>query len=713
MDERIFALDIGTRSVTGILLEKENNNFTVIDYYLKEHKERSMRDGQIHNVIAVAEVIKDVKEELEKRHGKLDKVSVAAAGRALKTVQAEAIIQLGQHPITDNETIKHLELSAVQAAQAKLASMESDNTYANYYCVGYSVLQYTLDGEQIGSLIEQSGNETAVEIIATFLPKVVVESLLAALGHTNLEMEALTLEPIAAIDVLIPESMRRLNVALVDIGAGTSDIAITDKGTVVAYGMVPAAGDEITEAISDQYLLDFPIAEQTKRNIVTNGSDVFKDILGFESTIHYETLVEDIKENIDKLAGSIAAEILELNSRPPKAVMLIGGGSLTPEISRALAAKLQLPENRVALRGIDAIQNLTKTEQLPAGPDFVTPIGIAIASKQNPVHYVSVKVNDRMVRMFEMKVLTIGDCLVQAGIDLKKLYGKPGAASIVTVNGNEITLPGEYGHPPGIRLNNEDTTVDTLIHDGDEITIEKGNNGKEPRVTVEELFGEGASTSIYFNDKITELSTVFYVNGHIKPKTYLIQDNDDIVMKQVNTIEDFLASESTERMKSTKPFIIYVNNHEVPINKGEAYIYLNGHKAHPEHHLKQNDRLTITAAQNPTVHDVLEQLDKQYWNAIRVTYNEKPVLLKQQLLTVTRNQAELTEDTPLQFNDYLEIRDKKVEPFIFQDIFRYVDVDMTYATGDFQLYKNNQKTTFYETIEHGDKLRLEWGEKQM
>ena len=86
-------------------------------------------------------------------------------------------------------------------------------------------------------------------------------------------MEALTLEPIAAINVLIPPSMRRLNVALVDIGAGTSDIAITDSGTVIAYGMVPIAGDEVTEAISDQYLLDFPMAEKAKRELINHQHD--------------------------------------------------------------------------------------------------------------------------------------------------------------------------------------------------------------------------------------------------------------------------------------------------------------------------------------------------------------------------------------------------------------------------------------------------------
>src|SRR5699024_10663995 len=137
------------------------------------------------------------------------------------------------------------------------------------------------DGEQIGSPIDQTGDNVSVEIIATFLPKVVIESLLAALDRANLTMDALTLEPIAAIHVLIPDSMRRLNVALIDIGAGTSDIAITSDGTVTAYGMVPVAGDKITEAISDEYLLDFQVAEKTKRDIVSHGEASVHDILGF------------------------------------------------------------------------------------------------------------------------------------------------------------------------------------------------------------------------------------------------------------------------------------------------------------------------------------------------------------------------------------------------------------------------------------------------
>ena len=55
-----------------------------------------------------------------------------------------------------------------------------------------------------------------------------------------------------------------LNIALVDVGAGTSDISITREGSIIAYGMIPYAGDELTELIVQQYLVDFQTAEKMK-----------------------------------------------------------------------------------------------------------------------------------------------------------------------------------------------------------------------------------------------------------------------------------------------------------------------------------------------------------------------------------------------------------------------------------------------------------------
>lgn len=703
----MFALDIGTRSVTGIILEKLSDTYSVVDYCIQEHEERSMFDGQIHHVVAVADVVSEVKKTLESRNGPLHQVCVAAAGRALKTVQAQASIMINQHPITDPVTVKHLELSAVQAAQQNLVNQENMD-YEHYYCVGYSILHYKLDQERIGSLIDQNGNEASVEIIATFLPKVVVESLIAVLDRVGLEMEALTLEPIAAIQVLIPESMRRLNVALVDIGAGTSDIAITNQGTVVAYGMVPIAGDEITEAISDRYILDFPEAERTKRNIINHGEDTIQDILGFETTITYNELIKDIAPNIEKLAHALSTEILRLNKKAPQAVMLVGGGSLTPELTDVLEGQLQLPKNRVAVRGLEAVQSVTKHEQLPDGPDVVTPIGIAIAAQQNPVHYIHVTVNGKTIRLFELKQLTIGDGLIQAGIEVNKWYGKPGLAFMINVNGKDMTLPGDLGTPPRIRLNGERAHVDTPIQNGDNITIEKGKDGAEPNVTIDQLFGDIPPLNIYFNRKPYEIKPTIYVNQQSVSGDFIVKDKDEIVYKPVKTVADFFRSLGNVDATPTQPVTVLLNKLEVKLKEAHSQLYVNQETANEHQRLKDGDQIELKTAQHPTVKDLLEQESMIASYAIDVYFNGKPVNLRKKRLKIVRGKTELNEDSLLNPYDDIEVIETKTEPFIFQDVFRYVDIDLSTAKGVYQLYKNDHPTTFYEQINTGDQLKLEW-----
>ncbi|WP_339061416.1 cell division protein FtsA [Tepidibacillus marianensis] len=331
----IFALDIGTRSVIGVIIQPlDDGKFQIIDIKMKEHKDRSMLDGQIHDVVAVAETIQSVKEQLEEKQDPLYHVSVAAAGRSLKTARVKLDLSIEGQPLLRKEDVRAFELSAVQQVQKQLIEEKNDQDITHYHCVGYSVVNYYLDHQIIGNLIDQRGQTATVEIIATFLPRVVVDSLISSLSRANLQMEALTLEPIAAIHVLIPPSMRKLNIALVDIGAGTSDIAITAEGTVIAYGMVPYAGDEITEAISQQFLLDFHIAEEIKRQLSTTEEVAITDILGFTEIKKSEEIIDQINKPIEELAQNITNKILELNGKSPQAVMLVGGGSQTPRLTK-------------------------------------------------------------------------------------------------------------------------------------------------------------------------------------------------------------------------------------------------------------------------------------------------------------------------------------------------------------------------------------------
>jgi len=167
--------------------------FHIKDIKIIEHEERSMLSGQIHDILAVSETIRKVKIYLEANNGPLRYVAVAAAGRSLETLTVMIDKGIESQPLLTREDIRALELSAVQEAQKLLLDKKDKKDIIDYHCVGYSVVNYFLDNQIIKSLIEQRGKKASVEIIATFLPSVVVDSLIASLHKADLEMQALTL----------------------------------------------------------------------------------------------------------------------------------------------------------------------------------------------------------------------------------------------------------------------------------------------------------------------------------------------------------------------------------------------------------------------------------------------------------------------------------------------------------------------------------------
>ena len=539
--ERIFALDIGTRSVIGIVAEQESDgSLTLLDTEREEHKTRAMLDGQIHDVPQVAAVIKDVKKALEKRVGVLHNVAVAAAGRALYTTTAESEMEVSG--IITAEQERRLDFAGVQAAQTKLATGGTVDDPTRYYCVGYSTIRYTLDDVQLKTLVGQRGKIAKASVIATFLPRQVIDSMDSALQSVNLGMRAITLEPIAAINVLIPPTMRHLNLVLVDIGAGTSDVAITKNGSVIAYGMVPQAGDEITEAISQRFLLDFNVAEHIKREAADGREVEFDDILGMHYKLKPKDIIEPILSNIEKLAEAIAKQIIDLNGSEPQAVLLVGGGALTPRLSDILTEVLKLPKGRVAVRHPEKIEGVSELPDELKLPDAVTPLGILKIASLNTLHFLTVYVNDIEYRLFNFRDLTVSDALLNAGIQLKKFNGKPGLGIMVTVEGQSKFFPGTMGTLAKLTMNGEEAALDTPISDGSRITIEPGQDGVIPHITLADVLDTPPSFVVYINGEETVLTPQVLLNQTPTPLDHALKDGDVITAKKLRTIGETLAA---------------------------------------------------------------------------------------------------------------------------------------------------------------------------
>ena len=334
-----------------------------------------MIDGQIHDIHKVANSVIKVKNILEEKTGlELTEVSIAAAGRLLSTYSVKIELTFDEEKEIQKDIIKELELKGISEAQAKIKE-EFQNSEIDYFSVGYSVVNYYLDDYMISKLEGHRARKIAADVLVTFLPKAVVDSLYSVMDRVGLEVTNLTLEPIAAINVAIPEELRLLNLALVDIGAGTSDIAVTKDGAVIGYGMIPIAGDEITEQIVHKYLVDFHTAEEIKFKIGKESEITFKDIMGLTHTVSTEELLEVVKGPVYRLAEEISEKVCEVNgNKKPNAIFCVGGGSQVIGLTKKISEILDIPNERVAVKGGDSLINVKYQSEFLKTPDVITPI---------------------------------------------------------------------------------------------------------------------------------------------------------------------------------------------------------------------------------------------------------------------------------------------------------------------------------------------------
>lgn len=540
--ELVFALDIGTRNVVGILGEYIDDKLYLQDYVSIPHPKRAMVDGQVEDIKQVAKIVSQVKSQLEEKNGvKLTKVSVAAAGRALKTCQVTMEFDISDREALTEDMVKSMEIETIQKAQAELDKTDTGRTI--FYCVGHSVISYKLDDYKIISLEGHKGEKAAIELVAAFLPNIVVEGLYSVMDLNELEVTSLTLEPIAAMNVIVPPEIRLINIALIDIGAGTSDIAIAKNGSVVAYAMATTAGDEITEEIIRTYLVDFNTAESIKQSCSNGESEIeYRDILGNTHKVLTSEIAEMITPAVDSLADTICNAIKEANGSSPAAVFLVGGGSLIEGLTPLVAEKLGLDETRVAIGGGDFLKNVDE-RGAKLGAEFVTPLGIAVTSMLNQGYDFSViTVNDSKVRVFDTKQLSVYEALTIAGYKSHEIMGRSGRSLSYTLNGVRKTVKGGAMTPAEVYVNERPASIMTKVTQGDRIRITPAMSGQNASAKLSDILGyqrfnEGTVT---FGGEQFSIGLKATVNGEVKDPDYQIQPLDNIETSGLVTLGDLL-----------------------------------------------------------------------------------------------------------------------------------------------------------------------------
>ncbi len=690
----IFALDIGTRSIIGTVGIIKDKKFHVVCEKYLEHEERAMVDGQIHDITLVASVVQKVKVYLEDElQIQLNEVSIAAAGRFLRTVDVRSDIELNEDEEVDKEIVRSLELSAVRKAEEEIAV----NTEGKLYCVGYSVKNFYLNGFLISNLIGHKGQNIGAEVIATFLPRSVIDSLYSVMNKVNLKVVNLTLEPIAAMEAAIPKNLRLLNIALVDIGAGTSDIAISSKESISAYGMVPMAGDEVTEAIVQEYLVDFNTAEDIKRSIAKEKEITYIDVLGMENTILSENVLKLVSSIVNKTAEEVSKRISELNGgKAPSAVFLVGGGAHTPGILEAIADRLKLPPQRIAIKDRQAVTECVSDNGL--GSAGVTVLGIALSAIRSLGNdFIDVVLNNDPISLFNSHKHTIMDVLLQAGINPSLLISKNGKSVRFNYNGCKRIVFGEYGTNAKIMINGEEGTLETEVKAGDNIILEYAQNGKDAAPSLSEHIRNINSISIYLNEEIINIDPVILVNKNREELDYIIKSGDEIEVFLPSNISDFKKYLLKEDVNLVINEVLLEDTYEILEGDHIVKEIKTSEEIETIEEIKelenQEEKIESYENENNMVTDNMDGLEKSH----SILGNEVVI-------------AKAKEEFPsiaVTVNGQNKVLIGKSQ-YVIVDIFDYIDFDLTIAKGIINLTLNGEKSSYTAKIKDGEIVEVFW-----
>ncbi len=706
-EKDIFALDIGTRSVVGLIAEAVDEELKVKHLIFEEHKTRAMLDGQIHDVGQVSKVVVRVKEALEREYGnKLSEVSVAVAGRALKTMRGVAELPVDISKDIEEDIVRELELQALQNALKRLREGSSERE--EFHCVGYSVVRYALDGDNIKNLVGQRGRKIGVEVLATFLPRVVLDSMLSVLRRADLKLSSITLEPIAAIEVVVPPDMRMLNLALVDVGAGTMDIAITREGTVVAYGMVPVAGDEITEKLCERYLLDFNVAERVKRSLSEDISFIeFEDILGNSYKVEKEELIKVIEPEIERHAKLLSERIVELNSSPPQAVICVGGGSKIPLFDVKIAELLGIDRSRVRVRGAETLKVVEDATGRLKGPEMVTPLGIAVvARKGGGFKFIDVWVNDEMIRLVsltgELKVL---DALIPMGISPDDLRPRPGMSLTIEVNGEVRIIRGELGEPAKITVNGEEASLDSPIKHGDRISVRRARPGRAAFASLKDVVGELKPIRLFVDGKMYEFYPDVYVDGKKLPLKAPLYDRAKVEIVQVSKVEEVL------KKAGVLPFPyeirVSINGEEKTLPLWSGRVLLNGVEVGLDAKVRDGDRIDLLDLREVS-YKVRDLISVAPPKKVKVYVNNKPIDVSWGETTVLIDGKPASLEDTVYNGAKIEVRESIGNGPILSHVFRVFPVEeiLREKRGYIRMKVNGEEAGFTTPIKDGDRIEI-------
>jgi cell division protein FtsA len=386
------ALDVGTEFAKALVFEIEDGRGVVKGVGRKRQGLAHMQSGTVADISAVVDNCAVALQEAEEMAGfRPEQVVIGIAGELVKgftTVTDQQRLK-ADLPITQAELGKLIEGVQRQAMREAERSVtwETGLQSVDVRLVHAAVVGAWIDGYAVTNPIGFQGRNVRIAIFDAFAPLVHLGALQTVAANLELELVAVVAEPYAVARVLDSEQVRQGGALFVDVGGGTTDVALVRQGGIEGTRMFALGGRAFTKSIADRLELPFPRAEALKvdyaRGIADEREAEVRDIVA-DDVVVWAAGVELVMEEL------AAGDLL------PGRIYLCGGGSRLPEIRAALGDdgfSRRLPFARppeVTILSPEQIETIRDDTRLLEDQQDVTPMGLAfqaieLGGSQNPL----------------------------------------------------------------------------------------------------------------------------------------------------------------------------------------------------------------------------------------------------------------------------------------------------------------------------------------
>lgn len=376
----ILGLDIGTETIKAVLAQPtKKGGLKILGAGKAQQRDGNMHAGAIADIPAVVSVCEEALVNVEKQAGQRAGLTVVGiAGELIKgnTTTVRYSRKNPHKPITEdemNEIIRKVQRKSGDAAR-KAVAVETGHQNVEVRLINSAIVSLMIDGYKISNPIGFKGSDIVIQFYTAFAPLIHIAAIEKVCAELNLDLLTVAVEPFAVCRACLGNDLESdFSGILMDIGGGTTDVAVVEDGGVEGTKMFSIGGRSFTHQIAESLGVDFATAEAGKLALDTGKLDdrvkAKMEAALSRSLSVWLTGVEVALEDFDTV-GSL-----------PRNILLCGGGAGLTMLQENLALSdwyQDLPFSRrpiIHLLDVDTLPDLTVGNH-DLDHSFATAIGL-------------------------------------------------------------------------------------------------------------------------------------------------------------------------------------------------------------------------------------------------------------------------------------------------------------------------------------------------